>query len=69
MIVDKYPPNPKGVQVRLPCYRDGNFELKFTFKEDKSGSGSALFDFTLEDNALKQINNEQLKNFNAAKTA
>ena len=62
MRVDKYPPNLKGVQVRLPCYRDGNFELKFTSKEDKSGSGSALFDFTIGDNALKQINKEQLKN-------
>ena len=68
MIVDKYPPNLKGVQVRLPYYRDGNFELKFTSKEDKSGSGSALFDFTIGDNALKQINNEQLKNLNASKT-
>ena len=68
MIVDKYPPNLKGVQVRLPYYRDGNFELKFTSKEDKSGSGSALFDFTIGDNALKQINKEQLKSLNASTT-
>ena len=37
MTVDKYPPNPKRVQVRLPFHRDGNFELKFNLKKTNLG--------------------------------